>query len=473
MNEQIVAYLREHPDGVTSSELAERFLKFKSPDERLAHVAVMGILKSDARCVYGSDGQWTASAAADKQDRPLYDLPWTAVSVLADGRRLLHVSAWSVLPEPSSLASHWLVDPASLSPEDRQALVAPTDKPFDTAQTDDILTSLASGLGERTGVYVSSRNESLVSWHCSNAGATPGDDTVLLSSLFRSLGMPVPRPLTLPAAYESLLGRQPYVVPAGQRGRLLAECVYELLLRLRQQGVETREQLERRLAREVEAFDFAGKHFSQETLADLTTGPGVYGFKDSSQTFIYIGKAANVRRRVGGYFRKTDESPAKLDQLRSDAVELIVYPCGSELESLLYEHRLINKYTPRLNTQAEIRERKGSFRAIDDCVVLLPHAEREKGMSVWFRRNQKIMLRPFAADCSDMADMAEDLEGFFFADRLQPEETDFPEQEIAHRWIRRQGDTLTVVPVFRMGSGQEVASAMTVAWQNSAMAPNP
>lgn len=466
MNDEIVAYLREHPDGVSSRDIAEQFLKFKAPDERLAHVAVRGILDRDRRAELGEDGLWYARReTVATEAAALTDLPWTAVAVLGDGRRLVHVCAWSVLPEPQSLTAEWLVDPATLSADDQQRLRSPTDSPFDTSRRDDVLAALAAGLSERLPVFVCGREEALLNWHCRMSGATLTDDTVLMSSLFRAADLDVPRPLDLETCYHELFGRRPFGTTAAQRGRLLAECVGELLAVLSRLGVETREQLEQRLEREVEAFDFSGKQFDHETLATLRDGPGVYGFKDSVGNYIYIGKANNVRRRVSSYFRRTDESPAKLERLRAEAVELTVHPCGSELESLILEHRLIAKYSPRLNTQAQINERKGSYRSLEDSVVLLPHAQEGMGMSVWFRDEQKIRLRAFHTDFREIGDLANEFESFFFSERLETAQTDFPEQEIAYRWIRRHMDSLVMVPAYRKASGTEVAEALQIAWR--------
>ncbi len=466
MNDEIIAYLRECAGGVSSRDIAERFLKFKAPDERLAHVAVRGILDKDRRAELGDDGRWRAREEAVSSDTaPLTTLPWAAVALLGDGRRLVHVSAWSVLPEPQSLVAEWLIDPSSLSPDDQQKLRSPAETPFDASRRDDILAGLAAGLSERLPVFVCSREEALLSWHCRMSGATLTDDTMLLSSLFRAAELTVPRPLDLQTCYHALFGRRPFGTTAAQRGRLLAECIGELLAALSRLGVETRAQLEQRLEREVEAFGFSGKRFDHETLATLRDGPGVYGFKDATGGYVYIGKANSVRRRVSGYFRRTDESPAKLERLRAEAVDLTVHPCGSELESLLLEHRLIAKYSPRLNTQAQINERKGAYRPLEDSVVLLPHAQEGMGMSIWFRKGQKIRLRSFHTDFRDIDTLADELEAFFFSARLEAAQTDFPEQEIAYRWIRRHMDSLVIVPAYRKAGGREVAEALQVAWR--------
>jgi len=464
MNDRIIEFLRASPGGVSSLAIAERFLKLKAPVGRLAHAMVAGVLKGDRRCALGDDGLWRATKVVAQEVR-LRDMPWSAVAMLSDGRRLLHVSAWTVFPEPRPQFALWLADPAGLAPEEQEVLRSARDLPFDLSGRDEALASAAAGLAERVPLYLSMGEESLLGWHCSAVGAALTDSGMALSHLFRGADVELPRPMELSACCALLTGRRPLAVAAADRGRLVAECAAELVERLEQAGVETREALEARLDREIAAFDFTGKQFTAETIAALRTGPGVYGFKDRTGACIYIGKAANVRRRVGGYFRRTEESPAKLERLRADGVELTVHACGSELECLILEHRLILKHKPRLNTQTEITERKGVYRPPDDCVVLLPHAEEGRGMAVWFRRGQKIQLKPFATDWSAADSLAAALQEFFYTPRLQPSFTDFAEQEIAQRWLSRRMDDLPVVPASRLASGQEILDAMRGLWR--------
>ena len=223
--------------------------------------------------------------------------------------------------------------------------------------------------------------------------------------------------------------------------------------------------MEEAFCKEVAAFDFSGKGFSYADIVNCPTAPGVYAFKDKSGAFLYIGKASNLRRRIMGYFRESEESPEKLAQLRAEAHSLTTSVCGSELESLLYEHRLIGKYAPRLNTKIGINERKGHYHPINDCIVLLPHADVDKGMSFWFRRNQKIMLKPFSLDFEFSGQFLEEMESFFFSSKLPPLPTDFPEQEIAYRWLRQHEGDVVLIPVDRMKNGEEALRAMKGYWQ--------
>ncbi len=157
-----------------------------------------------------------------------------------------------------------------------------------------------------------------------------------------------------------------------------------------------------------------------------------------------------------GYFRNTDESPGKLLQLRREAYDLTVHNCGSELESLIFEHRLIKKYKPVFNTKVDICERKGTYTSLQDCIIILAHAEKNKCMSIWFRKNQKILMKPLSTDFRESENILGQLDAFFFQEKLSVSSTDFPEQEIVFRWIKRHRDSFPVIPVYRMKSSEEI-----------------
>jgi hypothetical protein len=281
---------------------------------------------------------------------------------------------------------------------------------------------------------------------------------MLVSQLLRIADLTLPRPLTLESCCRAALGQDPVLTAACTHGESLAQCTAELIETIRNRGLVTRDGLEDLEQRETLEMDWSDKAFTAEDISALPGTPGVYGFTDKQGQYIYIGKAKSLKRRLMGYFRNTEESPEKLTALRRDAHDLTVHKCGSELESLILEYRLIRKHNPLLNTKVEVNERKGSFRPIDDCIVLMPHAEGGRIMSFWFRREQKIVLKPLTIDhMPAQRPLSDEIRSFFFSDKLEPSPTDFPEQEIVFRWLKRHYDALPVVPVHRLGSAEETA----------------
>ena len=77
--------------------------------------------------------------------------------------------------------------------------------------------------------------------------------------------------------------------------------------------------------------------------------PGVYLFKDRRGRIIYVGKARDLRKRVGSYFRSADQLPQKTRVMLQHAGSLDYVLTGTEKEALLLESSLIKKHKPRYN----------------------------------------------------------------------------------------------------------------------------
>ncbi len=79
----------------------------------------------------------------------------------------------------------------------------------------------------------------------------------------------------------------------------------------------------------------------------LPRTPGVYFFHGFDDRLLYIGKAKCLRERVRSYFGETSlKRPPKLRRLLAEITRLEWYECGSELEALLLERRLIAERKP-------------------------------------------------------------------------------------------------------------------------------
>ena len=92
----------------------------------------------------------------------------------------------------------------------------------------------------------------------------------------------------------------------------------------------------------------------REKVSELPVEPGVYLFKDTAERVLYIGKAKNLRSRVGNYFLPSTDlvatRGADLARMIAELVTDIDYIlCPSEVEALLRENRLIRDIQPRFN----------------------------------------------------------------------------------------------------------------------------
>ena len=83
-------------------------------------------------------------------------------------------------------------------------------------------------------------------------------------------------------------------------------------------------------------------------LANLTTEPGVYRMLDADRHVLYVGKAANLKKRVTSYFSQHNTG-AKTRSLVSQIVSIDVSITRSETEALLLESSLIKSLRPKYN----------------------------------------------------------------------------------------------------------------------------
>ena len=83
-------------------------------------------------------------------------------------------------------------------------------------------------------------------------------------------------------------------------------------------------------------------------LKTLTTRPGVYQMYAEDGKLLYVGKAKNLKNRVGSYFRAsglTDKTLALVSRIR----DIQVTVTSTEVDALLLEHNLIKNHRPPYN----------------------------------------------------------------------------------------------------------------------------
>ena len=88
----------------------------------------------------------------------------------------------------------------------------------------------------------------------------------------------------------------------------------------------------------------------RSALQQIPGKPGVYQFYDIAGELIYIGKAKNLRNRVGSYFNKDNyKINAKTRVLVSKIQNITFTIVDTEIDAWLLENSLIKKHQPRYN----------------------------------------------------------------------------------------------------------------------------
>jgi len=92
----------------------------------------------------------------------------------------------------------------------------------------------------------------------------------------------------------------------------------------------------------VSSFD------SKSFVDSLPARPGVYRMLDAQAEILYVGKARNLKSRVGSYFQPSNVQP-KVQALVAKTASMEVTIANSDTEALLLEYNLIKKHRPRFN----------------------------------------------------------------------------------------------------------------------------
>ncbi|RZK80896.1 MAG: excinuclease ABC subunit C [Pedobacter sp.] len=87
----------------------------------------------------------------------------------------------------------------------------------------------------------------------------------------------------------------------------------------------------------------------RKALADIPHKPGVYQYWDSEGMLIYIGKAKDLRNRVGSYFNKDNQMNGKTRVLVSRIRKITFTIVDTEIDAWLLENSLIKRHQPRYN----------------------------------------------------------------------------------------------------------------------------
>jgi excinuclease ABC subunit C len=89
--------------------------------------------------------------------------------------------------------------------------------------------------------------------------------------------------------------------------------------------------------------------FFTQKIDHLPTNPGVYLFKDKKGTILYVGKAGNIKHRVGSYFQKPDTKDLKTSAMLEKVADVDTIVTDTEKEAFILENNLIKAHRPRYN----------------------------------------------------------------------------------------------------------------------------
>ena len=83
----------------------------------------------------------------------------------------------------------------------------------------------------------------------------------------------------------------------------------------------------------------------------IPTTPGSYQFKSSDGRVLYVGKAKNLRSRLSNYFQNPRNLALRTAQMVAEADQVEWIQVANEVEALMLEYTLIQRYQPRYNVR--------------------------------------------------------------------------------------------------------------------------
>lgn len=99
-----------------------------------------------------------------------------------------------------------------------------------------------------------------------------------------------------------------------------------------------------------------------ELLEKVTENPGVYLMKNAAGTILYIGKAANLKKRLTSYFRNSNQLDIKTERMIRQIASIDTIVTASEQDAFILESNLVKQHKPRYNVILKDDKRYPSLR---------------------------------------------------------------------------------------------------------------
>ncbi|MBX3025175.1 GIY-YIG nuclease family protein [bacterium] len=356
MREKVHRYLMERPSGATAGELLDLVFTRPGADRELGPRFLQALLGGDGRFAYSeATGRWIATAHAALA-QPLDAATWVVVDLETTGgaptrgHGIIEIGALKVVGGRVVDRFAQLVHPGRRLPPFITGLTGITDAML--AGQPGIAAVLPRFIDFAAGAVLVAHNAGfdlgfLDAARLALAGTTFDQPHACTLRLARRL-LPQVRRKSLDA-----LGGH-FGIPLVDRHRALGdaritvEILFQLLELARRRGV-------RRVAELLDLQHSAsdGRRFAcalpRARVAALPTAPGIYRFRDADGRLLYVGKAKNLRQRVGSYLTNAAAHRGKVLDLIRHIADVEVAVAGSELEASLCEADEIRRLKPPYN----------------------------------------------------------------------------------------------------------------------------
>lgn len=433
MNDLIYAHLLEQVGGLTNAEIVEHFFKMGNVESPMAERIVTPLLQGDRR--FSWDGTvWRAVQLTSIEELPLRDAPYLLFAI--DELEPEVDRGRDVRARIDRYASFELFNrgDGGKAPPLSELLHACRDYiflPYDVKTLGRLREIYRTYSPMRLEMKTLSLRRLLSHFYPDKKYAT-WDDIIHDFSIVNFEG-------------------------SGPRSRTksMLHVFSHLIERASEQGVQNASELLEISNRIEPAINFSHYGFDRDFLKSLPERPGVYLFHNREGQVVYVGKTKNLKGRIGSYFRITGESEEKRELILQHLYSIEHRILGSDLEALIEEHRLIEKYNPLLNKQVKIPERRVQ---VPECVILLPSAQEDR-LKLYFLTEGAPLLdleyKP-GVDISDSLRRVREGKGYY-ADPLKI---------IAMNHLKRYEEQLHVISLDLYGVDEDLLRVLDQHWEN-------
>ena len=444
--ERAVRYLRQHGGSANSIDLAQGVMATRAPDEETARRVLEAAFGGDPRLAYRA-GTWIEAEVAPAlapEERPAE--PETKTEEREPDRTWLYVEGERPAPgEPFVLRS---ISALRLR--------------------GDIVVGACGGSATPGPEAGRTRRGILKAVD----GAIPimHDPPGAIAAIEQWLGEPLPAMLSLRSLAHDRLGLRRHHDLEALAARLelpwregedlveMAETLDRCLRRLCRPGERLRSlQIEQN--RGPSPIDWKRYGFDREFLLKVPPVPGTYRFYDGENKLIYVGKAKNLSRRLGSYFRESGDEPTPRVKKLLDALHRIEYElAGSNLEAMLREAEQIRRDQPAANVQRNVHPHLGRAARLLSILVLEP-AEPPSVLRAYLIRDARLVGRVGIGPRGGGLQRVERiLEDYFFSGPVGPTTVPGPDLdvEVVARWLKINRDNVVAFDPTDLGSAREV-----------------
>jgi hypothetical protein len=202
--------------------------------------------------------------------------------------------------------------------------------------------------------------------------------------------------------------------------------------------------------------------FTREDLRAVPPTPGTYRFYARDETLLYVGKSANLRRRLAGWFRDDGPRSARVQTIVNAVHRFELRPSGSELAALLREAAQIRRDRPEKNVQRDVHVRGARASRLESILILEP-AEAPWTLRAWLIRDGCLLdTIPLGPRGGGLKRITRVLESSFFDRRSGPSAIRSREVdvELIARWLGEHRDKAVAFDPTHLRTADEVVARL-------------